>query len=87
MAEALPPDAAVGLREERLGDLVAAPDLLVQLWIEGMLPGTDAVANVANCASEEPGADPKKAKADDREDQPVGCDVKHCEEASEEHQR
>ena len=77
--------AAVGLREHRLRELVAL--LLHPLRVERVQPDVDAVLDVADRGGEEPGADREQRHPDHHERQPVGRHVEQRQEAAEVHQR
>ena len=84
-AEAGAEQPAVGLREQRLRDLVAL--LLDPLRVERVQPDVDAVLDVADRRGEEPGAEREQRQPDDHEREPVGGHVEQRQEAAEEHQR
>ena len=83
LAEALAEEAAVGLGEDRLEDLVAA-FLRVCIGIE---PDLDPVVDVGNGRGEEPGADQEHRHPDHDEGEAPGRHVEQGEESGEEHQR
>ena len=82
-AEALAEEAAVGLGEDRLQDLVAGAARVVV----GVEPDFDPVADVGHGRGEEPGADDEHRHPDDDEGEAPGGDVEQGEEGGEEHQR
>ena len=88
LAEALAEEAAVGLREDRLRDLVAAADLLlVELGVERVQPGVDAALDRRPDRVEHARAEREQRQADEDERDPVRRDVDEREEAAEEHER
>ena len=84
-AEARPEQPAVGLREDRLRELVAL--LLDPLGLERVQPDVDAVLHVADRGGEEPRPDGEHAHPDHHEREPVGGHVEQRQEAAEVHQR
>ena len=84
-SQAGPEQPAVGLREQRLRDLVAV--VLDPGGVEGVEPDVHAVLHVADGVGEEPRADGEHRRADHHEREPVGGDVEQRQEAAEVHQR
>ncbi len=82
-----PKQPAVGLGEEGLGELVAAPDLVVERRVERVQPGVDAVLDRGAHLVERPRPGGEQREPDGHEQQPVRGDVDDGEEAAEEHQR
>ena len=85
LAEALAEEAAVGLREEALGDLVAL--LVDPVGREGVAPDGHAVAHVPDRPGEERRAAHEHERPDDHEGEPRRGHVEEREEAAEEHER
>ena len=79
---------AVGLREERLGDLVRAARHVVELrGRTGRCQVSMRLLHVAHRGGEEPRAEAEHGQPDGHEGEPVGGHVEQREEAAEEHQR
>ena len=83
LAEALAEEAAVGLGEDRLQDLVAA----VRRVVVGVEPDLDPVVHVRDGRGEEPGAEQEHRHPDHDEGEAAGGDVEQGQEGGEEHQR
>ena len=88
LAEALAEEAAVGLGEDRLRDLVAAADLaVVELGVERVQPAVDARLDRRADRVEHARAEREQPQPDEHERDPVRRDVDEREEAAEEHER
>ena len=85
--EALAQNPAVGLREQRLGKLVAAAGGVVEARAERLFPGFHARLDVPDVRGDEIRADREEHHPDERKGEAPGRDVQQREKGSVEHQR
>ena len=88
LVEASAEQASVGLREERLRELVAAAGgPVVEGVVEGVFPRLHASVHVAYVRGDEQRAEREQHDSYEREREPAGGHVQKREEGAEEHQR